>query len=81
MTRGNRMRMMIVVPAFAPRKKRHQKIIRRQILGRKSPRPPHMRDRVHHPGSMQIEHDPREDSPEQPGQATDRIEDDADDDV
>src|SRR5467141_671215 len=70
--RGNRMRMMIVVPAFTKGYKGHQQVVGGEVFGREAPRSPQMCDRVHHPGGVQSDNDASEHSPQQPRQSANR---------
>src|SRR5207253_271747 len=44
MPRGDRMRMMIVVPAFTKRHKGHQQVVGGEVFGRETPRSPQVCD-------------------------------------
>ena len=70
--RGNRMRMVIVVPAFAPGEERHPPAIRGKIARLKAARAPRVRRRIHQPGRMQANHGAQEDAPEHEREAADR---------
>src|SRR6266851_2086625 len=56
----SRMRVVIVVPAFAKRQQRYPPAISRKIACSKSPRSTGMRRRIHQPGSMRSHHCPHE---------------------
>src|SRR5581483_4831703 len=71
------MRMMIVVPAFAKSQEGHPPAVSGKIAGSKAPRSPGMGCRIHQPGRMQEEHGAEEHSPEEPRQAADCEQDDA----
>src|SRR3979490_3008000 len=81
MARGNRMRVVIVVPALAKGDERDQEIVSREVFGCEAARSPEMRNRVHHPGGVQSNYDAGKDSPEEPGQSAEGEEDNTEDDV
>ena len=55
--RRSRMRVMVIVPAFAERNQRYPPVVARIVVGGKPPRAPHVRRRVDQPGGVQPEHD------------------------
>src|SRR4051812_4912148 len=81
MARGNRMRVVVVVPAFSKGQDGDQEIIGREIFGGEAARSPHVGDRVDGPGGMQSYDYAYEDSPEQERQASDGEQDYAQNDV
>ena len=70
--RRSRMRVVIVVPAFAERDQRHPPGIARIVAGFKAPRSPHVRGRIYQPRGMQPDHRPQENAPKDHRPAADR---------
>src|SRR5580698_4696868 len=63
------MRVMVVVPSFAPSHDRHPKTVGRLVASGKPARTPGMGCRIHQPGAMQAEDGAEENSPENHGPA------------
>src|SRR5437660_1132234 len=61
----NRMRMMIIVPAFAKGEDRDPPVVGGEIVGDKAARAPSVGDGVHHPGAVQAHYGADENSPQQ----------------
>ena len=53
--RGHRMRVVVVVPAFAAGQQRHPPVVARVVAGFKAAAAPQVRRRVHQPGSVQTQ--------------------------
>ena len=69
--RGNRMRVMIVVPAFAPGDQRDPPAIGGKIAGLKAARAPAVRGGIHQPGGVQADNRAQENSPQDERDAAD----------
>ncbi len=69
--RRNRVRMVIVVPAFAEGEQSHPPAIRRKIAGLKAPRTDHVRGRIDQPRRMKTEDGAEEDPPHDKGHSSD----------
>src|SRR2546428_13762762 len=59
----NRMRMMIIMPAFAKGEDRDPPVVGGEIVGDKAARAPSVGDGVHHPGAVQAHYGADENSP------------------
>ena len=63
---GDRMGMVVVVPAFAAAHQRHPPVVARVVAGLKAPAAPHVGGRVDQPGGVQAESHAQECAPQQP---------------
>src|SRR5216117_2345669 len=61
----NRMRMMIIMPAFAKGEDRDPPVVGGEIVSDKAARAPSVGDGVHHPGAVQAHYGADENSPQQ----------------
>ncbi len=68
---GNRMGVMIVVPALAKGEKRHPPAVGGKVFGDEAARTPAMGCGVHQPGGVQADHGAHEDAPHQERQSAD----------
>jgi len=65
MAGGNRMGVVVVVPAFPKGKQGHPPAVGREVSSNETSRAPAVRGRVHQPGGVQSDHSAEENSPQQ----------------
>src|SRR5262245_23197579 len=68
---------MVVVPAFAKGENRDPETVRGLVPGFVTLRTPHMRGGIDQPGGVQTDDNTHKHPPEDPGPATDSVEDEA----
>src|SRR3954453_20203357 len=64
MARRRRMSVMIVVPSFSKCEKCYPPVVPRVVASDEAPRAPHMRGRIHEPGSMEPDNHTNASAPE-----------------
>src|SRR2546426_797223 len=69
----NRMRMMIIMPAFAKGEDRDPPVVGGEIVGDKAARAPSVGDGVHHPGAVQAHYGADEGCGVWPPKKSDRL--------